>query len=101
MIKSGLILAKTNAESERCLLINTRVVTSDRSAAPGEAKITGLCIVKEAVRLYDPVNGQTEDIAFTKDLKPSVQLAHAAHKARLETERQEHRRMKLNKRGRK
>ena len=36
MIKSGLVLAQTNAESERSLSINARVVTSERSAL-GEA----------------------------------------------------------------
>ena len=56
MIKSGLLFAKqmlTNADSERGLSINVRVVTSERSAL-GEVTSTGLCTVKEAVS-YDPV----------------------------------------------
>ena len=65
MIKSGLVFSQTNAESERSLLINARVVTRERSAL-GEVTITGLCTVKEAVGFYDPVNGQPENIAITK-----------------------------------
>ena len=40
--------------------------------ALGEVTITGLHTVKEAVRFYDPVNGQPENIAITKELKRSV-----------------------------
>ena len=74
VIKSGLLFAKqmlTNADSERALSINVRVVTSERSAL-GEVTITGLRTVKEAVRFYDPLNGQSENIAITKELKRSV-----------------------------
>ena len=85
VIKSGLVFAQTNAESERSLSINARVVTSERSAL-GEETITGLRTVKEAVRFYDPANGQPEDIAITKELKRS---AHTAHRARLKAEKLE------------
>ena len=71
VIKSGLVFAQTNGESERSLSINARVVTSERSAL-GEVTITGLCTVKEAVRFCDPVNGQPENIVITRELKRSV-----------------------------
>ena len=77
VIKSGLVFAQTNAESERSLSIKAREVTSERSGL-GEVTITGLRTVKEAVRFYDPVNGQPENIAITKELKRSVRLAHTA-----------------------
>ena len=88
MIKSGLVFAQTNAESERSLSMNARVVTSERSAL-GEVTITGLRTVKEAVRFYDPVNGQPENIAITKELKRSVRLAYTAYQARLKAEKLE------------
>ena len=88
VIKSGLVFAQTNAESERSLSINARVVTIERSAL-GEVTITGLHTVKEAVRFYDPVNGQPENIAITKELKRSVRLAHTAYQARLKAEKVE------------
>ena len=80
VIKSGLVFAQTNAESERSLSINARAVTSERSAL-GEVTITGLRTVKEAVRFYDPVNGQPENIAVTKELKRSVRLARTAYQS--------------------
>ena len=64
------------------------MVTSERSAL-GEVTITGLRTVKEAVRFYDPVNGQPENIAITKELKKSVRLAHTAYQARLKAEKLE------------
>ena len=88
VIKSGLVLAQTNAESERSLSINARVVTSERSLL-GEATITGLRTVKEAVRFYDPVNSQPEKIAVTRDLKRSVRSAHTSYQARLKAEKLE------------
>ena len=72
VIKSGLLSEQKNAESERSLSINARVVTSERSAL-GEVTITGLWTAKEeAVRFYDPCNGKLENIAITKELKRSV-----------------------------
>ena len=64
MIKSGFIFTQTNAESERSLSINTIVVTSERS--PLGVLITGLRTVKEAVRVYNPVNSQPESIVNTR-----------------------------------
>ena len=64
------------------------MVTSERSAL-GEVTITGLRTVKEAVRFYDPVNGQPENIAITKELKRSVRSAHTAYQARLKAEKLE------------
>lgn len=87
VIKSGLVFAQTNAESERSLSINARVVTSERSAL-GEVTITGLRTVKEAVRFYDPVNGQPENLAITKELKRSVRLAHTAYQAQLKRKKE-------------
>ena len=54
VIKSGLVLAQMNAESERSLSINARVVTKERCAI-GDTTICGLRAVKDAVRFYDPV----------------------------------------------
>ena len=67
VIKSGLVFASTNAESEWSLSINATVVSSERSAL-GEETITGLHTVKEAVRFYGPANGLPENIEITKEL---------------------------------
>ena len=87
VIKSGLVFAQTNAESERSLSLDAQVVTSERSALE-EVKITGLHTLK-AVRFYDPVNCQPEKLGITKELKRSVQSAHTTYQARLKAEKLE------------
>ena len=72
VIKSALVLAQTNAESERSLSVNARIVTKDR-ASLGEKTIVGLHVVKEAVRFYDPVHSRVEMIPITQELKKSVE----------------------------
>ena len=83
VIKSGLVLAQMNAESERSLSINARVVTKERCAL-GDTTICGLRAVKDAVRFYDPVGTQPEKIPVTKAMKACVRSAHAKYQAKLE-----------------
>ena len=72
-----------NAESERSLSINARVVTKERCAL-GDTTICGLRAVKDAVRFYDPVGTQPEKIPVTKAMKAYVRSAHAKYQAKLE-----------------
>lgn len=88
IIKSGLVLAQMNAESERSLSINARLVTNERSTL-GDNTICGLRAVKDAVHFYDPVNNQPEKIPVTKEMKMYVKSAHVAYKAMLEDEKKE------------
>ena len=87
VIKSALTLGQTNAESERSLSVNAAIVTRERTLL-SENTIIGLCVVKEAVRFFDPVSNQPEKIAITDDLR-LVRNAHAAYKERLERERED------------
>ena len=68
VIKSGLVLAQMNSESERSLSINARVVTKERCAL-ADTTICGLRAVKDAVSFYDPVGTQPEKIPATKAMK--------------------------------
>ena len=63
------------------------MVSTERSLR--EVTITGLCTVKEPVRFYDPVNGQPENIAITKELKRSVRFAHTTYQALRKAEKLE------------
>ena len=65
VIKSGLVLAQMNAESERSLSINARVVTKERCAL-ADTTICGLRAVNDAVRFYDPVGTQPEKIPLKR-----------------------------------
>ena len=63
-----------NAESERSLSINARVVTKERCAL-GDTTICGLRAVKDAVRFCDPVGTQVtqpEKIPVTKAMKACI-----------------------------
>ena len=52
VVKSGLVLVQTNAESECSLLVNARI----RKDPHFEKTILGLNVVKEAVQFFDPVS---------------------------------------------
>ena len=81
LVKSYLVWAQTNVNSERSLLLNARVETKERSRF-GEQTIVCLRLLKDAVKFHDPVNCRPEKIPVTKEMKKSVRLAHSAHKAR-------------------
>lgn len=53
--------------------------------------IKGLCTVKKAVRFYDPVNSQPENIAITKELKRSIS-SHYINQAQPKAEKLDERR---------
>ena len=65
VIKSALVLAQTNAESERSLSVNARIVSKYRASLGEKKTIVGLHVVKEAVRFYDPVHSRVEMIPIT------------------------------------
>ena len=87
VIKSVLVLAQTNDESERSLSINAKIVNQER-ALLGENTIVGLHVLKDTVNFYDPITHQPEKIPVTKDLKKAVKLAHSVYKERLEMEKE-------------
>ena len=100
VVKSALVLAQTNADSECSLSVNARIVTQER-ANLGEKTTIGLHIVKEAVRFFDPTSSQPEKIPVTQDLKKSVRAAHSAYRERLEQENEEKEKKKEEARKRK
>ena len=87
VIKSALVLAQTNAESEWIWPVNARIVTQERASLV-EKSIIGLHIVKEVAKFLDPVSNRPEMIPVTEDLKKSIRSAHSAYKACLEEEKE-------------
>ena len=88
LVKSCLVLAQENVDSERRLSVNAGVVTKERSRF-GEQTIVGLRLLKNAVKFHDPVNCRPEKIPVTIKMKKSASLAHSAYKARLDEEKEE------------
>ena len=73
VIKSVLVLGKTNADSERSLSVNARIVTEGRTLL-NERTIIGLHVVKDGVKFFDPVSNRPEKIIITKDKCTSVKI---------------------------
>ena len=88
LVKSCLVFAHANVDSERSLSVNARVVMKERSRF-GEQTIVGLRLLKDAVKFHDPVNWRPEKIPVTKEMRKSVRLAYSAYKARLDQEKEE------------
>ena len=88
VVKSGLILAQSNAESERSLSVNARIVTQERTLL-GERTIVGLRTVKDAVKFHDPENCRPEKIPLTDGRLTAVRSAHMHHRKRLDEEEAE------------
>ena len=77
--KASLILAQMNAELERSLSVNARIVNKERNLL-GETTIVGLRAVKEAVRFHDPEHSRPENVPITKNMKVSVSdIGHFDH----------------------
>ena len=87
VVKSGLILAQSNAESES-LSVNARIVTQERTLL-GERTIVGLRTVKDAVKFHDPENCRPEKIPLTDGLLTAVRSAHMHYRKRLDEEEAE------------
>ena len=71
VVKAGLILAQTNAESERSLSVNARIMTKEHSFLE-ETTTVGLKSVTEAVRFQDPQHSWSESVPIIKDMKVAV-----------------------------
>ena len=93
VVKSALVLAQTNADSEHSLSVNARIITDDRSLL-GEKTVIGLHVVKEAVQFFDPVSSRQEQIPIDIKLKESVRSAHASYREHLEKEKEMERKKK-------
>ena len=93
VVKSTLVLAQTNAESEGSLSVNTRIVTEERPSL-GEKTIIGLHVVKEAIQFFDPVSNWPEKIPIEPNIKKAVKSAHAAYKEHFEKEKEMERKRK-------
>ena len=59
--------------------------------------ITGLWLLKNAVKFHDPVNCRPEKIPVTKEMRKSVRFAHSAYRARLDKEKEEKKKLEETK----
>ena len=88
VVKSGLILAQSNAESDKSVSVNARIVTKERTLL-GERTIVGLRTVKDAVKFHDPENCRPKKIPLTDGLLNAVRSAHMHYRKWLDEEEAE------------
>lgn len=82
LVKAILCLAHGNAEVERSLSENKKLLTKERTLL-SDSSINGLRTVKDAVRIQGDV---VSEMPVTKVLIKSGQLAHTKYKRRIEDE---------------
>ena len=84
LVKSLLSLAHGNADVERSLSANKRILTPDRDSL-GDLTINGLRAVKDHVKNH----GEPHNVPITKGLLQASREAHKAYSKRLSDEREE------------
>jgi len=91
VVSSCLSLFHGNADVERSLSINKKLLTSERSLLSDEA-LNGLRITRDAVSLN---GGRVADVPITKHMIHMVRGAHSKYQQRLADERSEEEKVKL------
>lgn len=79
-----LCLPHGNADVERSLSVNKKLVTPERSLL-SEESINGLRLTRDALSMYKSI----VDIPITRELLSNVRLAHRKYKERVEAEKSE------------
>ena len=82
LVLTCLCLPHGNADVERSLSINKKLVTAERTLL-AEESVNGLRLTRDAVSMYKKI----DDIPITKGMLSSVRLAHSKYKERIEAEK--------------
>lgn len=84
VVLTSLCIPHGNADVERSLSVNKKLVTPERSLL-SEESVNGLRITRDAVSMYKSI----ADVPVTKELLGSVRQAHKKYKERVEAEKYE------------
>ena len=88
LVKSALILPHGNADVERSLSVNTKIVTEDRPHI-GEATVCAIRTVKDAVKFLDPVSKKPQKVPLTREHLRSAKMAYASYRQRQDRDKEE------------
>ena len=83
LVMASLVIAHGNADVERGLSDNKRVVSKDRTKL-SLSSIVSIRATQDAVRFHDPNSSNAANIPITRQLLVAVRNPHAAYTARLE-----------------
>jgi len=84
LVLTCLCLPYGNADVERSLSINKKLLTPERSLL-SEESVNGLRFIRDAMSMYKNIS----DIHISKDLLSHVRLAHKKYKEKVEAEKSE------------
>ena len=82
VVQTGLCLPHGNADVERSLSINKKLLTPERSLL-SEDSVNGLRLTRDAISMYKNIS----EIHISKDLLSHVRHAHKKYKERVEAEK--------------
>lgn len=85
-IRACLVLPHGNADVERGLSDNKRLVNKERVKL-SEKSIVGNRLARDAVKNCDPVNMQPESVPITKEMLSFVRSSHTKYQERMEDEK--------------
>ena len=85
VVKGALCLSHGNADCERSLSINKRVLGTDRTLL-SEESLNGIRLIKDAV---SNAGGKVEEMPFKRQLLTSVRQAHDKYRSRLEEKKKQ------------
>ena len=88
VVIGALVLSHGNADVERGLSDNKKLLTKDRINL-SEKSIIGNRLAKEIVKIHDPENMQPELVPITKDLVSNVRSSHMLYQQRIEEEKKQ------------
>lgn len=96
VVRASLVLPHGNADVERGLSDNKRLVSKERVRL-SEKSIVGNRLARDAVKNCDPINMQPESIPITKEMFSFIRSSHLKYQERIEEEKREKEREKRQK----
>jgi len=88
LVKTALVLPHSNTDVERCLSVNNRMVTMDKTQLSKTA-INGLRSAQAYVKFSDLAGMHPKKICVNKNLLLSARKAYSLYNARIEEEKRE------------
>ena len=88
VVKAALVLPHGNADVERGVSVNNRVVTAERNKL-GEDAISGLRATKAMVKFSDPQHQKPENIPINSKILSAARAAYSVYQRKLEDGKKE------------
>ena len=88
VVKAALVLPHGNADVERGVSVNNRVVTAERNKL-GEDTINGIRATKDMVKFSDPQQQKPENVPLNNKILSAARSAYSVYQRKLEEDKKE------------